>query len=202
MIRLSIFAEISTGFLCAFVVTMLLFSDSCLARTQTAGNQQTQTGVPDELELARIAKTPDGLHKAALLSSGRYVYTSDFHTHIRMGSIEALAHHSAIIFVGKVETSRSEINKAGTFIYTHHVMQIQTILKGNIKVGQTFDLAQSGGTVTFADGSVAIVARPVEPVLLKGHTYVIFATYFAPEQFFSPTGGGKGFSSWVLMAKV
>src|ERR1700722_4395439 len=69
--------------LCMALALSSVLSVRAVAQTQNANTQSTQPALPQSVTLARLVMTPDGLHKAALLNNGRYVYTDDLHSYVR-----------------------------------------------------------------------------------------------------------------------
>ena len=104
--------------------------------------------------------------------------------------VSALGDDSDLIIVGKVFSSLEEDRKGLTF--TRHVIEIKKVYKGEVKIGDTVELVQTGGRS--ADG---FSNAPAEvPLLDSEKEYLLFLYETEPNeiygQYYLITGGFRG----------
>lgn len=154
------------------------------------------------VELVDISRQDDGLHKAAVANHGYYLESDDGSPWNRVSSLKELVHASTEVFVGTVRDSRSELEHHGRYIHTRYSVEIEQILKGSLRPGQTVSFLLPGGKVTFDDGAVAEVSKEKEPPLLMDHRYALFTLDSTEEAGLRPVGADEGVFELLLNASV
>jgi hypothetical protein len=172
----------------------LLVAFTCLTCGVYYGAAQAtgETSKPSYTDLERAAKQADGLHKAAMLNNGIYIQHMTAMPWNQSASLDSLTQNSDAIAVGTVQSAGSELINNGKGIVTHYTLQVQQVLKGATQPGGSVDVVLVGGKITFGDGTVAVVEAAKEPVLLQGHSYVVFGKSVSEGKSFRPLGGAQG----------
>ena len=156
-------------------------------------------------EMMKLVREGD-LHKLAVASGGRYV--NDLNQTMAPGisqppsDLEFLGRSSELVVVGQLMSMQPTLTDEGRLISTYALVRVEHFLKGS---GEDVLMVKVlGGTVTFADGSVAEVRVGARPPKV-GARYLLFlqrdrvdltGTVFVPtvgvHGVFDVTGNGQG----------
>lgn len=122
--------------------------------------------------LVRLARQPDGLHKAALANGGTFE-SGGGDPPKGIYDLPSLAVMSTIIVSAKVLKSESILVNEGRDIETLSTLQITQIFKGQSSE-QLLHLSMRGGAYTFPDGSKATQTEDIERPLVENVEYILF----------------------------
>jgi hypothetical protein len=128
------------------------------------------------MRLVKLARLPDGLHKAALANGGTYVKLGSDSPWNMAGSLDDLVSDSSTIVIGQVIGERAVLVNDGRAIRTEYTFRLASVLKGAGTNSETRIVVLPGGTYRFDDGTSATIDEFSVPRLLVRHTYMIFGS--------------------------
>lgn len=148
---------------------------SALAGASATGRFQSQkagTG-PDEHQKLTDAMRRGGLREVAKIK-GHYVVSKDPNWDWSAFDLESLTKSSVGIIVGVPNIGKAQLDSAGDSINTNYEVTVKDVIKGNIRIGDTLQVALPGGKVDFDDGTSAEVETADFERMSQGREYVLF----------------------------
>ena len=128
--------------------------------------------VDDERSRIVQAVRRGGLREAARIK-GNYVSTHIVESPVYSG-LEALASHSSLIIVGTPSRNVCHLPPNGIRLTTDYDVEVQDVIKGDLKQGDTVTVSLPGGRVEFEDGTSAEIRAPEFRKMENHKTYLLF----------------------------
>lgn len=144
---------------------------------QDQGSQLSpQEQARKNIQLMRLSRQPDGLHKAALANGGTYVVYGSEEKWIAAVSVANLVRECKIAAVVKITSQEIRLTGDGRGIGTFYKFDLESVLKGALERPHLYSIVRPGGTYVFSDNSIASAVSLNSPRLHIGGTYLVFVS--------------------------
>jgi hypothetical protein len=109
-----------------------------------------------------------------------------------IADIKELTRRSTHIVVGWVVNNRSRLSENSDNAYISHMIQVQTVIKGDIKNGSTIELRSRGGTWVRPDGKrIDRLASDARPLRNKVSYFIFMKKEYPAQKGFIPALGSQ-----------
>ena len=128
-----------------------------------------------------------GEEKEPLATSSSASWSENF------SSAEEMLAQADVAIIGILSSSYTELR--GSLVFTRNVVEVVTVYSGDVQVGDTIEVLQTGGTY----GDTTTPAFSEVPLLEAGHLYALSLTETEPDedygQYYLIMGGPQGLAT-------
>ncbi|MCA1564175.1 MAG: hypothetical protein LC803_00685 [Acidobacteria bacterium] len=162
--------------LLVMTVVMVAIVKLSVAQVRQPARGSQEVSYEDRLTLVDALRR-EGLRGAAKIK-GNYVQTFDPHPDWLSFDLEKLTQKSEAVVLGVPIKNRCKLTPDGQLIMTEYEVVVQEVLKGNVRQGDTVNVALVGGKVMFEDGTTAEVVTPGFKKMVNGKTYALYLSLY------------------------
>ena len=177
----------------ALVKPLMVLSIVVTALLVVSGNMNVTNGsnaAPrSATQRAKDADTRPLKEKAK--GAGRYIRTEEPSSAPQYQSMDSVSNLSSAVIIGTAQSNACRLSADGKKITIDYKVEVQGVLKGNLKAGDIVTVSLPGGRVSFEDGTMAEVRTPWFKKMENDKTYVLFLSG-GDQGVFVTTGGPQG----------
>lgn len=157
-------------------VAMIAIVKLSVAQVRQLGREPQEVSYEERRALVEALRR-EGLRGAAKIK-GVYVQSFDPHPDWLSFDLEKLTQKSEAVVLGVAVKNRCKLTPDGQLIMTEYDVFVQEVLKGDIRHGDTINVALVGGKVMFEDGATAEIITPGFKKMVNGKTYALYLSLY------------------------